>query len=243
MRTGFSQWLLVEIFRDGALFRQTYARGRPQTDLERIEPTGRRGTRLTFAPDPEIFADPEMSFDAVHRRMRELAMLNPKLRLELRDDRRRHRVYTEPKGLLAFVSGRADAFSCEGTCCGIRVAAAIRWGERWADLKSFANMESTWEHGTHVEGLLRGIADAVFPAIPNERRHTLQVRAALQEGLRAVVHVNVADAKFEGPTRGRLASPEAVEAVRSVVADQLARFLLEQPDLRASLAARLDRGV
>jgi DNA gyrase/topoisomerase IV subunit B len=100
-------------------------------------------------------------------------------------------------------------------------------------------MESTCEHGTHVEGMLHGIADAVAAALPSDPRDTRRLPDAL--GLHAVVHVNVADPKFDQPTKDKLASPEVVGAVRAVVAERLTSFLLERPDLRASLAARLGR--
>ena len=154
----------------------------PQGGVEDGEPTARHGTRITFTPDPTIFSNPELAFEVVDARLRELALLNEHLRTELRDERRRRRTHQHPKGVRGFLEDPTAAFVCRGTSGEVTVDAALRWGSKpWApfDAKSFANNEPTTEHGTHLDGLIRGVADVVYPDLPMRRRHGNRARQAL----------------------------------------------------------------
>jgi DNA gyrase subunit B len=234
---ALSSTLLLDVFRAGHHYQQRYAAGLPQSELAVVEETDRTGTRLTFAPDPKIFAETEMSFEVVAKRLRELAFFNPALRLDLRDDRLRRHSYAHPEGLRGFLDDPSSALVCAGTSAGIRVEAALRWSATFPrfDVLSFANHLPTTQHGSHVDGLLQGIADAVGPPTVAPTRAV----GAVSHRLQAVVHVNIADPHYAGPTKDQLETPEAAEAVRVVVAEQLARHLRERPELHAMLRERI----
>ena len=124
----------------------------------------------------------------------------------------------------------------------IRVDVALRWataGGAEAALRSFANTEATTSHGTHVEGLMRGVIDAVASYLPETRGTSAAARGALARDLAAVVHVGLVGRYFDGPTKDRLLTPEAAGAVRTVVASQLAVYLEARTELRAMLIERL----
>lgn len=237
---ALSTTLVLDVFRDARHYRQHYAEGVPQTSFEDLGHTDRHGTRLTFTPDPTIFTVTDMSFTLVDSRLRELALMNPGLRFELRDDRRLRRSHRHPEGLRGFLSRPNEALCCRGTVVEVHVDTAMAWRKRWQGigLKSFANQEPTSEHGSHIEGLMQGIADVVVPELPVEHRHSVSVLEELAEGLEAVVHVTLANRTFGNPTKERLTSPAAREAVRTIVAEQLGSLFQEKPEVREMLRRR-----
>ena len=250
---ALSSLLVLDVFREGRHYRQRYVAGEPQADLQDIEPAERTGTRVTFVPDPTIFANTEVSFDILDKRLREIALLNAGLRIELRDDRRRRRSHEYPEGLRGFLAEADDVLTCSGVAEGIRVDVALSYSRTalWPRLQSFANTEPTTEHGSHVDGLLLGISDAVAPQLParnsasprDAMAHNLEAVVNVNGSLRwlsAVVNVNIACPTFASPTKERLSSPEVTEAVRTVVSGQLAAQLASRPELRDVLLRRLD---
>lgn len=239
---ALSSSFTLDVFRGGRHHRQRFVAGERRTELEDVEATERSGTRVTFVPDATIFADAEMSFERIDMRLREIALLNAGLRIELRDDRRRRRSCHHPEGIRGFLADQDDLLTCCGVAHEVQVDVALRWAPStpWdARLQSFANTEPTTGHGTHIDGLLLGIADAAVPQWPLRKRHSARVRNVIAGALQAVVHVKVADPTYAGPTKDRLASPEVREAVRAVVADRLAIQLAERPEIRERLVLRL----
>jgi DNA gyrase/topoisomerase IV subunit B len=145
------------------------------------------------------------------------------------------------EGLRGFLHEPKDAFVCQGLAEDVRVDAAMQWAHRGylPNVRSFANNEETERHGTHLDGLLQGIADAVFPEMPARTRSTKRVRDALSSGLQAIIHVTLANPTLSGSTRDQLTSSEAMRAVRAVVGTELARQLDERPAIREELRRRL----
>jgi DNA gyrase subunit B len=222
-----SSWLQIDSFRHGRRYSQRYERGHPITSLDDVGPTQRAGTRIAFLPDPMIFPDAWINPGAIAARLRELSWLLPSLALSF-VDRREHRFH-EPRGLRGFLdragapggSTDAEIFTVSAKHGAIAVEAAMRWYlHPWSSVESFANIERTTDGGTHVRGLLEGLADGLRAAAqphPVGRKRS-QLRRAVQQGLQAVVCVRLHDPTFGEPTRSRLVTPEAERAVRAVVA-------------------------
>lgn len=240
-----SSTLVLDVFREGRHYRQRYELALPMTPIADQGPTDRRGTRITFAPDRDVFGDAEFDFDALVRSLRDLAILNPGLTIDVRDERRRRITIRHDDGLLAFLSDIPDAFAFSGESGGVLVDAAFRWNA-WSSpnqVRTFANNAPTDGYGTHHAGLLRGIADAVLPDVAKHRRHARAVRNVLTYGLQAIVHVRLADPTFAGPTRDELASPSALLAVEHVVGEGLRAQFEERPGRLASLRAEIAEAV
>ena len=248
---ALSTWLVLDVFRSGHHFCQRYVAQTPEA-LLCLAPTERSGTRFTFAPDPEIFAEPELSYDVVAKRLREISFLNAGLRIELRDHRPRDRVFHYPTGLRGFLDAEGSArprgvettevLTCKGVKSDVRVDVALRFRQPSVASRgvlSFANTERTTLHGTHVDGLLEGIADALVPELSAQIRHSGVARYAMQDCLDALVHVCLENAQFSNPTTDELGSPEVTMAVRAIVGEQLVPQLATRPRLRDQIVAHI----
>jgi len=239
--SAFSAWLELETSRDGRLYQQRFEAGIPTSRLRDTGPTDRRGTRITFLPDPIVFPNFTVNSDTLTRRLREISFILPELSLSFRDNRKH--VYRNPTGLSAFVDyhGRdlhlppmTETFELHEESGEILVDVAARW---WADaephIESFANVERTTEGGSHVRGLTKGLAEGFrqfarkkCTGLPSER-----LIAALSKGLCAVVCVRLTDARYEGPVRNQLSTPAAETAVKTVVSKAFPEFLEQNKEL------------
>jgi DNA gyrase subunit B len=226
-----SEELVIEVRWGGRLYRQRYARATPLGPVEALGPAEGTGTRITLRPDGLIF--PCTDFDARHvqDRLREIAFLNPGLRVEFVDERRGGaRMALRTSGLCEWVGLLTEGqegfpampIVCRGEVGGIEVEAALRWV--WAPatrVRSFANQWPTPEGGTHALGLYAGIARALREAearwgLGGGRRAKL-TREVMGRGLVAVVSVHHPDPRFD-QLRVRLRNEDTRAAVRDVVA-------------------------
>ncbi|MFO0590056.1 MAG: ATP-binding protein [Polyangiaceae bacterium] len=237
---ALSRRLHVEIHRDGECFRQDYERGVPCSSLIRSVSTEHSGTMITFLPDSDIFPNLWINGGAIAARLRELACLLPSLRLTFVD--RRVQEFHEPDGLPAFLrrtrhpnSRVLAALKVNEIVDQIAVEAAIEWRDHyWSSIDSYANIQRTTEGGTHVRGLLTGLARGLraVPAVKERRLSLNYLRPLLSRGLHAVVCVRLRDPTFESPTRSRLATPAVSKCVSSVVCREFSRKLTEDHELR-----------
>jgi DNA gyrase subunit B len=242
---ALSSRLSVESFSGGRRYEQHFERGTAVTPLIDVASANRTGTRVTFAPDPEVFANPSVDPGPIVRRLRELSSLLPGLRLEF-EDRRRH-CFQEPNGLLGFLEpmreGSSDAFLVATSIGEIRVDAALRWHPYpWSTVESFANVERTTGGGTHVRGMLTGLARGLRLADRaacrgKNAKHLIRV---ISEGLNAVVCVRLNHPTYEGPARDRLCTPAAETAVRDSVSEAFANLLRDDPQLLSRFISRLE---
>jgi DNA gyrase subunit B len=263
---ALSQWLRIDVWRDGAHHRQRFERGVPVTALERIGGSDRRGTQVWFTPDPTILEDCELSADAIVSRLEELAFLQSSLRISFRDERTgEEKEFTAGSGPAGFLDSRSDTATAihpdpvvvVGQAGSVSFEAALRWTEGYSEqIWSFVNTVRTPNGGSHVDGLRAGLAAAIegYAAahglpdrMPDERITTNDVL----EGLTAVVAVRMSDPKFDGQTKRHLESPEVTPVVQEAVAAELTRCLAADPEMarrivqraldatRARLAARL----
>lgn len=237
---ALSSWLVLDVHRGGHHHRQRFERGYAKSPLEVVEPSARTGTRLSFLPYPTIFERPWLHPGTLVERLRELAWLLPALTLSFED--RRNHVFHAPRGLRAYLeharkgaTAIGDALSIDETVGAIRVEVAAEWlVHPWAavGVESYANIERTTEGGTHVRGLLDGLAAGLRDVAPGmKRRPKGEVVAAIERGLNAVVCVRLNDPKYGAPTKARLETPEARAAVAGVVRTAFAALLRESPSL------------
>lgn len=227
-----SSRLTLDVFREGGHYTQQYERGFAVSRLVQADVSTRTGTRISFQPDPAIFSDPWFNAGAISARLRELAWLMPSLTLTFQD--RREHVFCEPRGLSVFLERTRMALAPIGNPLfvdqivgEIRVEAAIEWRQcRWSTVESYANIERTTEGGTHVHGLVEGLAAGLREAVPAwKKRPKKEVTEAVNRGLHAIVCVRLHDPTYGEPTKSRLVTPEAQSAVSSAVRAAFAAFL------------------
>ena len=232
---ALSSQLVVETARDGRLRRQEHRAGAPTTPLADLGPTERRGTRITYAPDPAIFTNLELDVTAVRARLVQLAGLCPGLAVRLADQRSLSCVC--PNGLTDLLARerRGDRrlpeqpLHARGAHDGVAVEVSLHWAShRWGGrVRSFVNLEETPDGGTHVAGLQRALR-----ALVGEVRGPEQDRMewALTQRLVGIVAVTHFTPSFDRPTRSRLTSPEVRPVVEAVVHRCLRDFAQSRPE-------------
>ena len=254
---ALSEWLEVEVQRDGQHHRQRFERGLPVGELEIIGASKASGTTVTFCPDREIFTETEFHFDILSQRMRELAFLNAGLTIELRDARSG----AEKKSSFCYKGGLVDfiRFLNENRNVlhpkpiaitevreGVKVDVAIQYNDGYQeDLHSFVNTINTVEGGTHLTGFRAALTRTinhyaqVNNLIKNGARYTLSGDDC-REGLTAIVSVQVPDPQFEGQTKTKLGNGEVRGIVESVVGDALSTYFEETPAVARKVVDKAD---
>ncbi len=242
---ALSEWLIVEVYRDGKIYRQEYRRGKPVTPVEVVGTTKRTGTKVTFKPDPEIFGNKKFKFDIVDKRIRELAYLNPGVRFKLTDERSKKYVeYKFDKGIEELVRHLAEikeplfdkVIRIQGEKDNVLVDIAFQYVKDYRELiESFVNNIKTVDGGTHVSGFRAGLTKAVNRLV-DTLKLTKELKESftgedLREGLVAVVSVKVPNPQFEGQTKGKLGNPEVKRIVESIVYDYLTQFFDKHRDI------------
>ncbi len=245
---ALSEWLELEIKRDGHVFTQRYERGFPKSSVEKTRKLKRgekTGTIIRFMPDPEVFTETqEFSFDTLSRRFRESAFLNKRLKISLTDERDEGRAitYRYEGGIQDFVEHINEAkdpvhktifyFEREEAVGDVEVA--MQWNSGFQDsVFTFANNINTHEGGTHLSGfraaLTRTINDyARQKGLLKEKEENL-TGDDIREGLAAVISVKLREPQFEGQTKTKLGNTEIKGLVESNTNRYLAEFLEERP--------------
>jgi DNA gyrase subunit B len=239
---ALSESLVVEIWRDKKVYRQSYARGTPQGPLENTGVTEKRGTKVTFKPDGTIFETTSFSFDTLSQRLRELSFLNRGIVITLDDERedKRHRFQYEG-GIASFVQHLnrnkevlQPVIMIEGTREGVTAEIALQWNDGYAEnVYSFANNINTHDGGTHLVGfkgaLTRSLNNyATASGLAKDMSEPLQGEDA-REGLTAVISVKLPNPQFEGQTKGKLGNSELKGIVESLMGDRLSAYFEENP--------------
>ena len=254
---ALSERLDLEIWRDGAVWTQSYERGKPIAKFKKGRAVKTTGTTITFLPDMEIFGDEiEFDFETLAERLRETAFLTRGLKVELIDERGAgERVEFQYKGGIAdFVRHlneskdplhRKIAFF-EGETKEGQVEVAMQWNASYQEsIFSFANNINTHEGGTHLSGF-RSALTRTLNAVARNRGLLKDNDENLsgedvREGLTAVVSVKLADPQFEGQTKTKLGNPPIEGLVKEVVNRSLGEFLEENPaDARRILVKAVD---
>lgn len=241
---ALSKWLELEIRRDGKIWRQSYRRGEPQAPLESTGETKRRGTKITFMPDEEIFETTEYSFDILSQRLRELAFLNAGVRITITDERaegKSHEFFYEG-GINSFVEYlnrskaalHAKPIYVRGERNGVEIEISMQYNDSYDEkIFSFANNINTHEGGTHLIGFKAALTRTMNGyATANDLLKKEKVAISgddLREGLTAVISVKIPQPQFEGQTKTKLGNSEVKGYVESLLNEKLAVYLEENP--------------
>lgn len=240
---GLSSRLELEISRDGKRYQQQYERGIPVNDLVVVGDTDRRGTTIRFSPDSEIFTSLEFSFDHLAKRLRQLAFLNPGLEIQLSDQGRgRKELFRYAGGIASFVehlNRNKSPIHDEVLYLSRRrdqtlVDVALQWNDSYQEnIYSFTNNIHNKDGGTHLTGFRKALTRTLnVYAETNKlfRDHKQNLSGEdVREGLTAVISIKHPDPKFNSQTKDKLVSSEVLGAVETVVAEEMATFLEENP--------------
>ncbi|MFF3025510.1 DNA topoisomerase IV subunit B [Gottfriedia sp. NPDC057948] len=251
---ALSEWLTVEIHREGTIYKQRFEDGgKAVTSLEIIGKTRRTGTTIHFKPDPTIFSTTNFNFDTLCERLRESAFLLKGLKITIKDER--HDAFEEfyyENGIEAFVSYLNEEKEAlhpvvffDGLQNKIEVEFSFQFNDGYSEtMLSFVNNVRTKDGGTHEVGAKTALTRAFNEyarkvSLLKEKDKNLD-GADIREGLAAIVSVRIPEEllQFEGQTKGKLGTSEARSAVDSVVSDSLAYFLEENPDIATSLVKK-----
>jgi DNA gyrase subunit B len=240
---ALSEWLEVEIRRDGHTWTQRYEYGVPQTPLTPGEATKKHGTIIRFKPDAKIFEETSFSFDTLSNRLRELAFLNRGLKIVIEDERdERTHTFLYKGGIVEFVKHlnqnktpiHPKVLFFEGTKGDIQVEVALQYNDGYQEaVFSFANNINTREGGTHLTGFRAALTGTVSNyAQANNFLKGFKGGVTgddVREGLAAVVSVRLPDPQFEGQTKAKLGNSDIKGLVQQVVNDKLAESFEEDP--------------
>ncbi len=242
---ALSEWLMVEVYRDGKIHKQEYKRGEPLHEVKVVGNTTKRGTKVVFKPDPEIFETTKIKFDIVERRIRELAYLNPECTFRLLDERSgKDLTYKFDKGiedLVKFLCGGKEqlfdqVIRIRGEKDGVDVDIAFTYTKDYREsVETFVNNIKTLEGGTHLTGFRSGLTKAVMKVLPNiklqkELKETI-TGEDLREGLVAVISCKVPEPQFEGQTKTKLGNQNVKNIVESITYEYLSEYFDNNRDI------------
>ena len=249
---ALSEWLEVEIRRDGRVYTQRYDRGKPQSDLQAGEQTTKRGTTIRFKPDPEIFEITTFSFDVLANRLRELAFLNKGLKIQIEDERDEKKVtFHYTGGIRQFVeyinqnktAVHPKVLYFEGGRGDIQVEVAVQYNDGYQEyVFSFANNINTREGGSHLTGF-RAALTRTIGAYAQANGYLKTFKGTItgddvREGLTAVISVRLPEPQFEGQTKAKLGNSDVRGLVESIVNDKLAQLFEEDPATARKIAEK-----
>lgn len=242
---ALSEWLIVEIKRDGHIYKQRYERGKPVTPFKAIGDTNETGTKIVFKPDYEIFEELEFDFNILSQRLKELSFLNKGIKIILRDERQdKEEVYHYEGGIVSFVKYlnrnkevlHEEPISINGAKDDITVEIAMQYNDSYNEnIFSFANNIDTTEGGTHLVGFKSALTRA-FNDYGRKYNYIKENDKALsgedvREGLTAVISVKLSDPQFEGQTKTKLGNTEVRSIVDNIVYEGVMGFLEENPSV------------
>ena len=247
---ALSTRMLSQVFRDGKVYQQEYAKGKPLYPVKVVGETELRGTRQQFWPDAEIFSTTTYKYDILANRLRELAYLNAGITIKLTDERpdsegnTRSDVFHSDLGLREFVryidSSRTHLFNdviyLNTEKNGMPIEVAIMYNTSYSEnLHSYVNNINTIEGGTHLAGFRMAVTRVLKKYAEETAAKQLEKAKVeitgedFREGLTAIISVKVAEPQFEGQTKTKLGNSEATGAVNQAVGEALSYYLEEHP--------------
>ena len=249
---ALSEWLEVEVYHGGKVYRQRYERGKTMYPLKIVGdcPTDKHGTKVTFLPDKTIFEETVYDYDTLKIRLRETAFLTKNLKIILRDDRedKKEKVFHYEGGIKEFVSylNRSNVplydnvIYSEGKKDNVLAEVAMQHNDSYTEnIYSFVNNIKTPDGGTHLTGF-RNALTKTFNDYGRKNKLLKDNEPALtgediREGLTAIISVKIEEPQFEGQTQQKLGNSEARGAVDSVVSEQLTYFLEQTPSVAKTI--------
>ena len=252
---ALSEWLEVQVYKDGNIYQQRYERGKVTYPLKIVGKCGpeQHGTRVTFLPDKEIFEETVYDYDTLKIRLRETAFLTKNLKIILKDDRdeKKEKVFHYEGGIKEFVTylnkGKTPIYDqviyCEGTREGVYVEVSMQHNDSYTEnIYTFVNNINTPEGGTHLTGFKNALTKT-FNDYAREKKLLKDSEDNLsgediREGLTAIISVKIEDPQFEGQTKQKLGNSEARAAVDNIVSEQLTYFLEQNPAVAKSMCEK-----
>ncbi len=241
---ALSEWLEVEVRRDGQAYHMRFEAGRTVSQLKAVHKTNQSGTIISFKPDSSIFETTVFNWDILAKRLREVAFLNAGLQVTLRDERsaegERREAFRYEGGIKQFVTHLNQGkhplcdvvyFTTEREDVTLEVA--MQYNDGYSDnIFSYANNINTIEGGTHLsgfQGALTRTLNAYIKNMPSNRNEGTVSGTDVREGLTAIISVKVTDPQFEGQTKTKLGNSNVRGIVESIVNDGLSVYLEEHP--------------
>ncbi|MBP8762508.1 MAG: DNA topoisomerase (ATP-hydrolyzing) subunit B [Acetoanaerobium sp.] len=242
---ALSKELIVEVKMNGKIYRQEFAYGVPQTELEIVGETTERGTCVRFMPDDAVFEETQYKYDTLEHRLRELAFLNKGIHITLedkREDLQKVKEFHYTGGLVEFVRYinknkspiHDDVIYFEKKQGDYTVEIAMQYTDAYVEnVYSFANNINTHEGGMHLTGfktaLTRVINDYAKKSNFLKSKEDNLMGEDIREGLTAVVSIKLPDPQYEGQTKTKLGNPQARSVVETISGDNITAFLDENP--------------
>ena len=253
---ALSSFCAVEVLRDGVIWRQEYKKGRPESPIKKIGETNKTGTKTIFKPDIEIFEDPSLEFQhsILSKRFRELAFLNPKLSITIKDERidKQETFFYEEgiKDFIAFINQSRTPVHSEvlhfvGENRQVQIDIALQWNDGYLEsIFSYCNNINTVEGGTHFVGfkgaLTRSINQyALEHSLSKELKGVALEGEDIREGLAAVVSVKVLEPQFEGQTKTKLGNQSVKGIVESFLGSRLSEWLDKNPQIAKKIIVKI----
>ena len=241
---ALSDWLEVEVKRDGKIYHQRYERGKTVSKLIVIGKSTSTGTKITFKPDKTIFPKTEYSYDILSQRLRELAFLNKGLKIKLTDERsEKEAIFEFSGGIVSFVEYlnknknplHNKVVYFEKLQDEVNVEVALQYNDGYAEtMFSYANNINTIEGGTHLSGFKSALTRAInqYAKSKNLLKDNIAITGDdVREGLTAVISVKVPNPQFEGQTKTKLGNSEVEGLVASGSLEALASYCEENPSV------------
>ena len=250
---ALSEWLIVEVKNGEHIYRQKFARGVAEGDLQIIGDTDETGTRVTFKPDGEIFEELVFDYETLHTRLREQAFLNAGVRMTITD----RRTPTGPSDSMCYEGGirsfvefihqrrglealHEDVIYMKGDSGDNVAEVAMQYNDSYNELLlSFANNINTGEGGTHEDGFKQALT-RVLNAYARKNNLLKDSDKNLsgedcREGLTAIISVKLREPQFEGQTKGKLGNTEMRQVVSAIVTDKLTTYFEENPQVARTI--------
>ncbi|MCX7715864.1 MAG: type IIA DNA topoisomerase subunit B, partial [Endomicrobia bacterium] len=250
---ALSEWLIAESYRNGKIYQQKYIRGVPQGPVKVVGEIDTTGTKIRFLPDNEIFTTTKFSFDTLANRLRELAFLNPGLRITLIDEREEEKEKTFKydggiKEFVKFLNKDKDVLHPEPIYINksqgdVLVEAAIQYNDSYDEREyTFVNTIHTTEGGTHLTGfraaLTRVINDYIKKQELTKGKDLAITGDDTREGLTMVLSIKMPNPQFEGQTKTKLGNSEIEGIVKSVVGEVLSAYFEENPQVAQKICQK-----
>jgi DNA gyrase subunit B len=261
---ALSEWLYVEVRKDGKVYKQAYARGEPDYAVKEIGISDQRGTFTHFKPDATIFADIRFSFEVLQKRLRELSFLNKGVRIDLTDERTDQRaVYKFEGGLVSFceylntnktiihqplinISFDKLAGDKQGSkAIEAQLECVLQWTDAYQEnLHSYVNNINTIEGGTHLTALKSALTRVVNQyaekaGLTKSLKEITLTGDDIREGLTGVLSLRIKNPEFQGQTKTKLGNAEVRSWVETVISDNLTNYFDENPDAVKKIVGKM----
>jgi len=247
---ALSEWLEAEVWWHDTLYYQRYEKGEPRTPVEKRGKTKRRGTRITFKADPELFGTTEFSYDAITTRLRELAFLNSGVKIKLsRESDGQEETFHYQEGIKEFVGFlnqnknpiHSSVIMVQAETSRMACEIALQYNEGYNEIcLSFANNINTVDGGTHLSGFRSALTRTLnnWGKEHGVLKNGVPSGEDYREGLTAVVSVKLPSPQFEGQTKTRLGNREVQGQVEQVAGEQLSTYCEEHPRIARQIVEK-----